>query len=218
MSTESEKKCELTIDGYIRRGTNEYDINMPSEIVSIIFMFYFIKEFNIEYGKGIEVKENKITNIGDDPRPEFMNTTVIGDWMDPLNYGRNHIHTIKIKTIKHFADQIAIGIVEKEYNLKDSMDVCKGYAFCLWDDGEILYNAMEIATVNDYSIGDIVCLTLNLKSLSLSYSIFKSGDIESKQQGILLKAGEVSEKKYKWGVGIDTKGDCVEIMDVYSSN
>ena len=99
------------------------------------------------------------------------------------------------------------------------MNFIKGYAFSFYsycDSGEIYYKWHEVAKLGDYNVGDIISFTLNLKLLSLSYTIFNYGDIEFKKEGVLLKAGKISKTKYKWAVGINNRGDCVEIVDVHS--
>ena len=216
MSSKKEKICQLMIVGYSRSISSTYGLIIPSEIVSIIFMFYFIKPFNIKYGTQIKVEGNTITNICNQKLFTYKNTTVINDWMDPDSY-TNPIHTIKMGIIKQFSGAIIIVIVEQDYDSQLSMNFIKGYAFSFYRHGEIYYSWHQVAQLDDYNVGDIISLTLNLKLLSLSYNIFNDGDIEFKEEGVLLPAGAIPKTKYKWAVGINTKGDCVEIVDVYSN-
>ena len=119
-SVEREKKYQLITYGHIRNVCKAYDLNVPTEIVSIIFMFYFMKIFNIEHGQNIKVEENTITNIQENAFFGLLNTTVIDDWMDP---NLNHIHTIKIKMVKQ-SGFITMGIVEQGYDVETSVE-CK---------------------------------------------------------------------------------------------
>ena len=222
MSGEREKKYRLISDGYTRKISKKYQLDVPSEIISIIFMFYFIKIFNIKHGSRIKVEGNIITNISDDKYMASLNTTVIEEWMDCNSYTSN-IHTIKIKTIKPPL-RIFIGIVSVPYNLEWSMIVkYKGhdqYAFAFYRYGSTYYGTIARTNGNKITLNekDTVSLTLNLKLLSLSYSIFSDGHNVPKKQGILLKAGEIRKAKYKWAVKLDRTGDSVEVIDVYPNN
>ena len=99
MSAQRKQRYQLLIDEYSMTTCTKYDLDIPTEIIYIIFMFYSIKEFNIEYGKRIKIKANMITNICDDYYIAYKNITVTNDWMNPDSY-TNHIHTIKIKITK----------------------------------------------------------------------------------------------------------------------
>ena len=217
MSTRRQQKYQLICDGYTRNASTKNNLDIPSEITTLIFMFYFITTFDIEHAKLIKVENNKITNIHD--RSDrgfgaFMNTAVIDDWMHS-NSDTDHIHTIILKIIKHSLG-LGIGIVEEGYNFEYPLAFSEGIAFYFFNDGIIRYKMNEIAKIDEYKMGDVVSLTLNLKSLSISYSIFNDGDIKPRQIGILLKPGEIPKTKYKWGIELDSSGDCVEIIDLYS--
>ena len=217
MSTQREKTYQLITDGYMRDTCKEYNLDIPSEIVSIVFIFYFIKAFDIEYGELIKVENNKITNICDKPFGAFMNTTVIGDWMhSDADADTDHVHTIKLKII-NLSLAFSIGILLEGYNLEYPMTWLKGQTLCV-SESLITYKMNVIAKLDKYNTGDIISFTLNLKLLSLSYSICNEADIVPKQEGILLTAGTISKAKYKWAVLLDHQGDCVEIIDVYSES
>ena len=64
-----ERECQLITDGYTRHVSSKYDLMIPTEIFSIIFMFYYMELFDMEYGDQIKVNEydNVITNIADTP-------------------------------------------------------------------------------------------------------------------------------------------------------
>ena len=218
MSTEREKKYHLITDQYAMKICKQYDLNMPAEIIAIIFMFYFIKEINIEHGDRIKVEGNKVTNINYNQWTACLNKSVIDDWMDPY-FDINHIHTIKIKIIKHLSSEMVIGIVGPGYNLNTPISYSNLYKLRWFKDGEFYRNSIQIAKVDDYSAGWIIALTLNLELLSLSYSIYGNNeDNKPQKEGILISKGQITKGKYKWAVEIDGKDDCVEIIDIYSNN
>ena len=168
-------------------------MKIPTEIISVIFMFYFIKQFNIEYGQKIQVEGNTLTNI----TYSYLNTSVIDDWMDPY-FEINHIHTIKIKIIKHLRSKMVIGMVGPRYNLNTPISYSNLYYFNIFKDGGLYRNGIQIAKVNDYSAGYLVALTLNLKLLCLSYSIYKNdNEVEPEKKGFLLNEGQITKDKYK---------------------
>ena len=211
MSTERKKKCQILIDGYIKNASKKYDLVMPSEIVTLIFMFHFIKVFDIEHGKKIKSEDNIIANI-DESSYAFMNVSVIDEWMVP-DCDSGHIHTIKVKIIK-LVGCILIGIVPEPYRLDNSILACKGY--CIISDGGC-YHAFtrEETIIEEYSTGDVVSLTFDLKSLSLSYQITKNTDGKTKT-GIVFGSEKINKTKYKWAIGLFQCNDSVEIIDIYS--
>ena len=214
MSTERQKQYQLITDGYTRAKSKQYDIDIPSEIVTLIFTFYFIRIFHIEHGKKIQVTDNVITNI-DSTYAACLNTSVIDEWMDPHSFNNNgyYIHTMKVKIIKQ-TGFIIVGIVDQNHDLNDAIIAQQGYS--LVSDGGYYKCTSLKGNADGYSTGDVVSLMLNIKALSLSYSIIKNGDTEEKK-GLLFKAGEINKTKYKWAVGIYDKPDSVEIIDIYST-
>ena len=199
---------------YVRQNANEWDLDIPSDIALTIFMFYYIKMFDIEYGKKINRKDNTITNIDDSVWNPFGNTSVIGDWMDP-DVDNNYIHTIKIKIIKK-TDEIGIGIVKQEYDMEEVILFNEGYAF--FDNGTYYKTGLIEGAVDGYSTGQIVLLKLNLKELSLSYEIIDDINGTESKKGILYESGTIDKTKYKWAVSVCKPHDCVEIIDVHSKN
>ena len=160
----------------MRNISDNDNLEIPSEIVSIIFMFYFIKLFNIEYGKEIKVKENIIKNAYYYGYNTYSNTTVIGDWMNPnSDNNNNHVYTIKVKIIKK-SGLIIIGIVDQTYNLYKLTTQLQGYSFA--SNGEFQKMRHLKGLADKYKKGDIVSLTLDIKALSLSYSIIKNVHLE----------------------------------------
>ena len=133
--------------------------------------------------------------------------------MDP-DSDIDFIHTITIKIIKQ-TYSIGIGIVEAGYNLETLIQFCKGY--CFFNNGNVCKKVTVLRKADEYTTGDIVSLTLNLKSLSLSYNIIKNNDNEIKK-GMLVQEGQILKRKYKWAVAISSKDDCVEIIDIYARN
>ena len=110
MSNQRKLRDELIIEGYIKDKSNEYDLHVPLEIISIIFTYYFVKVFNIEHGENIKVKDNTIINIGNGSNTA-MNTIVIRKWIDTdLNLDIPYIHTINVKIIKQ-TELVGIGII-----------------------------------------------------------------------------------------------------------
>ena len=198
-------------DGYMKNISKKYNLDIPSEIVSLIFMFYFIKAFNIEHGGKIKIEHNVITNI-DETFLAFIYTTVIVQCMIP-DGDINHIHSIKVRIIK-LSSNIQIGIVPNGYALENAIATNKGYSFKR--DGICVHRYYIQRMVDEYITGDIVSLTLNLKEMSLSYKIInrKNKDNVTKE-GIVFEAGEIDKTEYKWAIVIDRKDDCVEIIDVY---
>ena len=77
MSTQRKRKHELIIDGYVRQNAEKCDLDIPLDIALVVFMFYYIKTINIEYGSKIYRKDNTITNIKQ--RYSHKNVSVIGD-------------------------------------------------------------------------------------------------------------------------------------------
>ena len=195
--------------GYVRNISDNFNLDIPSDIVSIIFMFYFMKLFNIEYGNRIRVKENMIRNVNyRSLNCPYLNTTVIGNWMNP-NSDNHHTYTIKVKIRKKTGGMI-IGIVAQRYDLYGLIRNLQGYSFAC--NGTYYNRRTYKGRTDKYDAGDIVSLTLNIKALSLSYSILKNEE-NAARTGILFKAGEIYETKYKWAVGIFLAGDSVEIID-----
>ena len=107
MSEYREKKQRFVVSGYTREVSGQYKINMPSDIVSIIFTLYYIKFLSFEHSKKIGVKDNIDTDVTNEGHDHF-NTTVIGDWMD-LHSEHQYIHTMRLKIIE-MMDAIQIGI------------------------------------------------------------------------------------------------------------
>ena len=208
MSKQRKRKFQMITDGYIKNASKNYDLDIPSEIMSLIFMFHFIKEFIIEYGKKIQIEDNVITNI-DMSSDQHSNTTIIDDWMDP-DSDIDHIHTIKVKILRR-TDSILIGIVYRGYKLEDTIISSEGY--CFSSDG-LCYHGISCRKKDDtYSTGDIVSLTFNVKSLLLSYKIAKKEDNEIKG-GIVFDSSRIYKTKYKWAIGIFEHNDSVEIIDI----
>ena len=164
MSTERKQRYELMTCGYIRSKSKQYCLDIPSDIVSIIFMFYFIKVFNIEYGKRIKCEDNFITNISDSMAACF-NTTVIDGWMVP-DSGGDFIFTLRVKIVKQ-TDTIVIGIVQQGYKLDDSLLVFhKSYGFA--NDGNYFHSLSLKGTADAYRanlIRGLVSLNYRLVSL-----------------------------------------------------
>ena len=210
MSSEREKKCQQLVDGYIRNLCKEYELDIPSEIVSFIFMFYFIKLFNIQHGCKIKVEDNTIINIADGWNA-WLNTTVIGEFM---NAHSDDIHTIKLQIMKQTAS-MAIGIFHGAYFVEQPIKTSQGVAY--FNNGKI-YHDLIFDTADEYGTGDIVSVTVNFKSLCLSYSVIKKNQTEEKKE-ILLDVGEIAaDYKYQWAVQIDTKDDCIQIIDICSTH
>ena len=210
MSTQRKRQCTLITDRYVRQNAEKWDLDIPSDIVLIIFMFYYIKMFEIEYGNKIIREDNTITNIID----SYRNTSLIGDWMDP-GADNNCIHTFKVKIVKN-TGVIGIGIVKPGYNMEEAIIYLKGYAY--FNDGHYYKNGLGSGKADDYSTGCIVSLTLNLNALSLSYDIIDKENVVESKKGVLYKSGKIDTCKYKWAVSIYQQHDCVEIIDVYSNN
>ena len=216
MSSERERKYQLITDAYTRKKCMEYQLGIPSEIVAIIFMFYFIKVFDIEYGEEVQVQDNILTNIGTESPWGFalaLDTSVIGNWMVPES-DNGHVYTIKVKIIR-VQSEIGIGIVREGYTMSNCIVWPTHYTYV--NDGEYYDGWSEKGTADKYGAGDIVSLTLNLQSSSLSYDIVNDTD-DTSEHGILFKEGEIDKVKYKWAVGMYNEDDCVEIIDVYSNN
>ena len=211
MSKDRQRKQKLMVDGYSRDKCKECGLDMPSDIVSIIFLFYFIERFDIEYGKRVTVKKNIIKSNCSD-----FNTTVIGDWMDPAADDKQH-HKITLKVIKRGGVMI-IGIVEDGYDLDGVFTNSSGYSFMAGSSGyRYLKETPEWEPVADnYENQDVVTLTLNFKSLSLAYDIIKSTE-NAPQSGILYKAEEIRNTRYKWAVAIFQMSDSIEILDISCS-
>ena len=204
MSADREKKQRFVVSGYIRKISDQYKIDMPSEIVSIIFIFYYIKFFTFEHSEKIQVKNNIIRNINDDEDSyDFLNTTVIGDWMDSDSEYK-HIHTIRLKIIR-MVEMIIVGIVGEFYDVEDDMESGR---FAWESTGRVRDDH-----VDSYGVRDEIFMILNFKELSLSYKIIKPDNTEL--NGVLFGSQQIDKDKYKWAVSTDDRSDCVEILDIY---
>ena len=64
MNVKMERECQLITDGYTKDVSSKYDLMIPPEIFSIIFMFYYMELFYIEYGD--QMKSSIIENMGAD--------------------------------------------------------------------------------------------------------------------------------------------------------
>ena len=79
------------VKGYLRMDSIIRHLNIPSDIASLIFMFYHFRIFHFEYSNyDIEIKENTIKNKSD----SSLNTVLIGPWMTPES---KQNHTIKVR-------------------------------------------------------------------------------------------------------------------------
>ena len=225
MSAERKRKYQLITEGYIKSLSGEYNLDIPSEIVSIIFIFHFIQIFNIRHGKKISADNNIITNIAQEEDDESWLTqrnnkkAVIGQWMR-VNSDFPNTHTIKLKIVKDTGG-IGIGIVSPGYKLESPL---RSYHFR--SHGAVHHNQgkriIDKRVKDTFSTGDIVTLTLNSNPISLSYSIIKTGDkeparLDVPKKGILFEKFGLSEYTFKWAVEIDERGDCVEIIDIFSA-
>ena len=204
MSKKRQKRNEFIVSGYTRYSTKKYAIDISSEIMSIIFMFYYIEFFDFEYGKKIKVKGNIITNNSTSYWTAFLNTTFIGCWMDP-NSENQQIHTIRIKVIK-MRQRMLIGIVCRE-NYKVDEDIIGNLGYNWRSNGFVNCNH----SVDEYGAGDEVIITLDLRDLSLCYKVIKKNNEEL--SGVLRH--RIKRAKYKWAVSMDDLLDCFEVIDMY---
>ena len=200
--SDRQERHQFTVSGYTRKLSEQHKINIPSEIVSIIFIFYYNRFFDFEYSKKIQVKDNVITNIDD--VYSSLNTTVIGGWMDP-DSDNKYMHTIRIKVINK-DDQILIGITDAAYDLEDDITSNGGY---FWGSLGIVN---KVRPVEAYDVGDEVIMTLDLNELSISYKIIKQDRNES--SGVLFGPQQIEKAKYKWAVSLDEHLDSCEIIDI----
>ena len=68
--------------------------------------------------------------------------------------------------------------------------------------------------VDSFDENDIVSLTLDPKSLCLSYNIIKNKDDHGAKMDTQYVAKNLKKTRYKWVVGIFAHPDCIEIIDV----
>ena len=212
MSEERVNKYQWIVSGYIRQISKRCLLDIPSEIISIIFMFYYIKLFDFECGQDIEVEDNVIRNL-DKTWWASLNTTVIGDWMD-LSSNDIHSYTIKMKMI-NISKEITIGIVQEGYHLNSTIADCEG-TYCWSSNGYVIYNYGSTPSAEPYTTGDEVCMTLDVKELSLWYKIVNS-DNNISTGFLFVGPHKVDKEKYKWGISLDTNQDSCEILNIYSS-
>ena len=214
MSRNSKISHYSLTNGYSTEICDQYDLNIPSEIIKLIFMFYYTNTFHFEYGQHIKIDDNIITNISDSWE-KCLNTTVIGQWMKPESQSM-YIHVIKVKIIKKkgWNCPVAIGIVKEGYDVNNAILGNESY----WiGSGIRSYNKnKKELTIDRIEEGDIVSLTLDFKHLSLKYDIINDNKENRTKSGIAIKSGRIDKVKYKWAVWIDQKLDSCQIIDIFS--
>ena len=208
-------------DGYLRMHAVKYNLELPSDIITIIFTFFYIVHFHFEHGKRVQIKGNTITNIDTSQYAVICNTTVIDDWMDP-DSDDSHIHTIRVKFIKgqeRKASIIAIGIVHDKYYVDRGLFNQKN-AYWINSSGQCKgringkFNRYRESFTERFGDGDILSLTLDVKALSLSFEIDKG---KYMIKNTLFKAGTIIKTKYKWAISVFYKDDACEILDIIHS-
>ena len=204
-----EAKDRMIIDGFVRDIGKDLDVDIPLDIIQMIFTFFFIKIFNFEYSTeedgGIEVDENTITHTIN----SSLNTVVVGDWMDPEI---KSIHSIKMKV--NITAAALIGIVPDGYKVDKAMIFCDDH-YSYSEDGEVYNRTEKLALAGDhhgYSKGDELLLTLDFDTLSLScQTVTNSGEVI---KDILVPVGVIKKMKYKWAFGLYGKLASFTVIDI----
>ena len=213
-----EKSKHLLIDGFIRKQNKEYDSNIPSDIISIIFMFFVYVKF--EHGKRVNIKGNTITNI-DTTYASSSNITLIDEWMDPdSDYHQSHTITVKFIKGQQIADSaFCIGIVYGKYYVNHEFLDQEYKGTWITSNGKYYSRTpgkrYHFERFNTYfGDGDVVSMTLGIKAFTLSYQIHKDEDIIKRT----LYSGNIIKAKYKWAISISAAGDSCQILDIIHSN
>ena len=210
---ERERIAKILIHGYARNEDIENPLDIPSDIIQIIFLFYYIKKFNFEYStEHIELNqdENKITNISN----SSLNTTVVGDWMDPFESNKN-IHIIKVK-IDALIQTALIGIVP-DYDVDSALIWCNN-AYVYAATGNVYANSTKLdgfesdGIHHGFSEGDTVIMTLNFELLSLCCHIISSSRENINE--IIMKPGSIDKTKYKWAIGMYEDDSAITVIDI----
>ena len=215
MSEDRKQTHRMIVDGFVRALCNKYDMKIPKDFIQIIFMFFYFGLFKFEHGERVKIEDNTITNI-DTTFKSGWNTTVIGEWMDP-DSTINHIYTIKIKIIKS-KGSFRIGIINDHdsypYTNLNMPIQMEEYSYN--EKGYCYFERTRQSKGDSYTSGDVVIMTLDLKSLSLSAKVIKTTNNGTNEQDkILFKPGEILKAKYKWKVTIHFANDSCEVMEIY---
>ena len=133
---EREKKSRVIVDGYTRNSCNVYIMDIPSDIIQIIFIFFYCKIFDFDFSKEhIQIKENTLTNISS----SCLNTTVVGDWMMPDS---KKIHTMTVK-VASLSIQSLIGIASTDYVVNGAF-IFSQKAYSYSDFGSVFHDGREM--------------------------------------------------------------------------
>ena len=202
-SKESRTSYDLVSGGYVREISEKCNMDIPSDIFWVIFMFYnCMNSWDFKHRGVIQVKNNIITNLGGSD-----NTTLIGHWMDPFSDDIN-TSTIRIKIIKKIiSSKIIIAIVSSGYhwNPRRSEFFWRSDGFTTADQ---INGPLTTQKISGFTAGDEIGMTLDIKAVTLSYIL---------PNGCVSRPQKVDKAKYKWTVSLGNKLDCCEIIDISSS-
>ncbi len=215
-----DKRSKYIVYGYIRNiqqilssyhiNQNNVNIaffNIPDSIICQCLLFYYMFEF--KYNKtqyNVDENTNIITKIGNDT---WIGTILIGEWM---NLNENIKNTLTLKIIKSSVlSGIMIGIVpEKDNNTNILNTYIRDYknGYCYQSQGHVHYNSQKTLDLAKYIENDILSLTMDSKSRSMSY-VIKSMD-GSVKKSILWE--NIVDGKYKWAVTLGYVDNSVQIL------
>lgn len=195
--SERERRNNLTVAGYVRMNYDDKEMDVPQDVVQMIFKFYHLIIYSFEYSLWhIKIKENTIINESDSE----LNTTVIGEWMDPK---LNKLYNIKMIIDKQKRGCIGVGVIQHtHYDLNNALISYNNFNYFdqSWIDGASLD-------------GDTVSMVLDSNNLSLSYKVLKTNG-QTISYMIVPPGALPGNVKYKWAVSIYRQGGCITVLDI----
>ena len=213
-------KDQKIVDGFIRQNyiiANDSKIDIPKDIISLIFLFYhiIIKEFFKHYNPDIAhiSDDNMIITRGKAPKDVGSWCVVYGALVIPSFDCGIYQWIFKIIAKK---DTLAIGIDDTTYIRKHEGGFANrnGESKCYglwsdkyrtrWDTAHVILPADNIPEINK---DDLVTMTLNLSSKSLSFKI-NDGNEYTVFEGITTE----KDLDYCMAVCTGSKSDCVKLV------
>lgn len=202
-----EKRNKFCVNGFTRMQCKSFEIEIPDDIIQLIFIFYHIIIFDYQHPNHIGVKKNTIKN----ETGSCLHTIAIGDTMDPQ---QNKVYKMTIK-IERKTGYIGIGIIEsKDLNVTKAFINVRG-SYSYFNTG-MVYNAGMVLNIgkkiDEYVKDDMITLILNTSKMSLLYE--KIGKDGEQQSGVVVKSGGIKKVKYKWATAIYNKLDSLTVIDI----
>ena len=203
-TTEREMRNDKIVNGFIMGECRMYKIHVPTDIIRLIFSFFYVRIFDFDYAtEDYKVDENTVTNISN----SCLNLVAIGDLMDPA---LKQTHKIKIK-IEKLSGSALLGLVPEDYDIHKAM-VFTDDSYSYTERGAVYHCSNLTSMTIGFDEHYIVSLILDLNTLSLSCdTVTNSGEY---QCDLLVKAGGIDKMKYKWAIALYEQDTSITILDL----